>query len=44
MKVTMVCEICGKTAEKDEAKSNSNWTVYKPECVCGGKTKPKIGL
>jgi len=40
MEIKHVCEKCGKVPEKDESKSNENWTVIPVICPdCGGHIK-----
>jgi hypothetical protein len=40
--IVMVCDKCGEPMPIDLEKSNSNWTVYKQQCSCGGKGKIKF--
>ena len=39
IKVEKKCIQCGTKQEKDEKKSNNNWSVYdnKAKCKCGGE-------
>ncbi|WP_277603134.1 hypothetical protein [Brevibacillus sp. SYP-B805] len=39
MDVKMACEKCGAEPEKNEEKSNENWSVYGLTCSCGGRVR-----
>lgn len=38
-KIELKCENCGKPQQKNEEKSNENWSVFdcNQKCECGGK-------
>lgn len=40
--IKFVCSKCGKDMPVDKEKSNENWTVYKTQCECGGKSQIKF--